>query len=64
MIDELREKDGRTLKPFMMCGHGSQVVTAVIVVVVVVILAIGIRSGNSTGNRESRRRLQTFDAKP
>jgi hypothetical protein len=52
MIDELREKDGRTQKPFMMCGHRSHVVTVVAAAAaaVVVILVIGVRPGNFTGH--------------
>ncbi len=53
MIDKLREKDGRTLKPVMMCGHRSHVVTVVAAAAaVVVVLVIGIRSGNFTGHRD------------
>ena len=48
MIDELREKDGRTLKPFMIYGHR----TVVFAIVVVVVLVIGIRSRNFTGHRD------------
>ena len=48
MIDELGEKDGRTMMPFMMCGHR----TVVFAIVVVVVLVIGIRSRNFTGHRD------------
>ena len=51
MIDKSREKDGNTLKPFMMCGHDrSQVATVIVAVAVVVELVIEIRSGNFTGH--------------
>jgi hypothetical protein len=52
MIDGLGEKDGRTLKSFMICGHRSRVVTVVFAIALVVVLVIGIHSGNFTGHRD------------